>query len=281
MKITPITAGVGVIVETTPAEAADPANAPALLEAMNKYGVVVLPRIGMSDAQFVQMTENLGERHSLGYTADDSTASNQGIYRIALDKDDQTQLDFIKGNDFWHMDGTSYDVPGKATLLKCENPPSEGGDTGFANLHAAYEALPEEKKQKLKSLEVEHCMAAVGRRMYEHPTEDDFARWNAVVPPRRHPLVWQQNDGRCSLLIGSTANCIVGMDEEEGAALLDQLMEWATQPQFTYRHHWQKGDVVMFNNPALLHRSYPYEERAGRVMHRTTLLGTEPIRAAA
>lgn len=92
--------------------------------------------------------------------------------------------------------------------------------------------------------------------------------------------MWQQNDGRCSLLIGSTANRVIGMDEVYSLALLQKLMDWATQPQFTYRHHWPEGDVVMFNNPALPHRSYPYEEKAGRVMHRTTLLGTEPVRVA-
>ncbi|MBK6738453.1 MAG: TauD/TfdA family dioxygenase [Haliea sp.] len=90
-------------------------------------------------------------------------------------------------------------------------------------------------------------------------------------------LVWKQRDGRTSLLIGATADSIVGLPEQEGTAILQELLEWCTQERFTYRHHWQKGDLVIFNNPGLLHRSYPYNDAAGRVMHRTTLKGTEAI----
>jgi alpha-ketoglutarate-dependent taurine dioxygenase len=102
-----------------------PGMTEAILDALNAYGVIVFPEIHMSDDQFVAMTESLGDRHDLGVTQDSSDASNNGIYRIALDKDDKTQLDYIKGNDYWHMDGTVYDAPGKATLLKCERAPSE------------------------------------------------------------------------------------------------------------------------------------------------------------
>lgn len=123
----------------------------------------------------------------------------------------------MKGNDYWHMDGTSYAVPGKSTMLKCESPPSEGGDTEFANLFAAYEALPTERKRQLEGLRVIHCLAAVGRGIYAHPTQDDFARWNAVFPPTEHPLVWHQKDGRTSLMIGSTAHDVVGMVHRDGA----------------------------------------------------------------
>ena len=280
-EVIPTGAGLGARMNITAQEAADPANGAALLRAMEEHGVLILPEIGMSDAQFTRMTGNLGESHALGATDDDTSVSDQGIYRIALDKDDKTQLDFVKGNDFWHMDGTVYDTPGKSTLLKCERAPAKGGDTGFADLHAAYDALPDDRKAMLKGLEVEHCLAAVGRRMYDNPTAEDFARWNAVFPPRSHPLVWAQDCGRYSMVIGSTANRIVGMDDEAGAALLQELTDWATQPRFTYRHHWSEGDVVMFNNPALLHRSYPYDDSAGRLMHRTTIKGFEAIRPAA
>jgi alpha-ketoglutarate-dependent taurine dioxygenase len=181
------------------------------------------------------------------------------------------------GNDFWHMDGMSYSVPVKATLLKCESAPKQGGDTGFANLHAAYAALPAETKRRIAGLKVGHCLSASLRRLYESPTGDDFARWDAIFPRLEHPLVWRQDSGKSALLIGSTANDIAGVDEAEGRALLDELLEWSTQDRFTYRHTWRDGDLVIFNNPGLLHRSYPYEDDAGRVMHRTTLKGREAI----
>jgi alpha-ketoglutarate-dependent taurine dioxygenase len=273
--IEPITPSIGARITVAPEDILNDGVPAQIMAALNKYMVVVFSQIHMSDDQFVSLASALGEKRALGPTSDGSAASEKGLYRISLDKDDKTQLDFVKGNDYWHMDGTSYDVPGKGTMLKCESPPSEGGDTGFANLFAAYEALPEKRKRELEGLRVMHCLAAVGRKMYANPTEDDFARWDRVFPPIEHPLVWHQKDGRTSLVIGSTASGIVGMDHNAGAALLDELVDWCTADRFTYRHKWKKGDVVIFNNPGLLHRSYPYTEAAGRIMHRTTLKGVE------
>lgn len=248
-----------------------------ILEALNQYGVLLFPQIHLSDEALVALTTALGEMEAARVTADGSSPSSMGIYRIALDKEDKTQREYVAGNDYWHMDGTSYEVPGKGTLLKCETPPSKGGDTEFANLYAAYDALPEEKKRQLQPLHVIHCLEAVGRRLYDNPTDEDVARWNRVFPETEHPIVWKQKDGRTSLVIGSTASGIVGMSREDGEALLQELLDWCTRERFTYRHHWQKGDLVIFNNPGLLHRSHPYDEASGRVMHRTTLKGFEAI----
>lgn len=248
-----------------------------LLDALNRYNVLVFPQIDMGDDVFLQLTAAMGEKHENQVTADGSEASSKGIFRIALDKDDKTQREFILGNDFWHMDGMSYAVPVKATLLKCQQAPSEGGDTGFASLHAAWDALPERRKAQLRPLRVGHCLSASLRRLYESPTPEDFARWDAIFPRLEHPLVWTQRDGRSSLLIGSTANDIVGMSPGEGRALLDELLAWCVHERFCYRHSWRDGDLVIFNNPGLLHRSYPYGDGAGRVMHRTTLKGVEAI----
>ncbi len=271
----PITPGLGAWARMAADQIVDDGVPDRILEALNRFGVLVFPRINLSDQQLVALTGALGNMEAAKTTADGSGPSDLGIYRIALDKTDKSQREYVEGNDFWHMDGTSYRVPGKGTLLKCESPPSEGGDTEFANLFAAYEALPEEKKQQLEGLRVVHCLAAVGRRLYADPTADDLARWNGVFPPTEHPLVWHQQDGRTSLVIGSTADSIVGMSREEGRALLQELLDWCTGDAFTYRHHWQQGDLVIFNNPGLLHRSHPYDEAAGRVMHRTTLKGYE------
>ena len=282
IRIEPITPSIGANIYVAPEDVVKDGVPEQILRALNKHNVIVFPQINMSDEQFLALTAALGESNDGGKNADDgSDASNKGIYRIALDKDNKTQYEFIKGNDFWHMDGTAYDVPGKGTLLKCENPPAEGGDTEFANLFAAYEALPEDRKEQLEGIRVQHCMAAIGRRLYEHPTEEDFVRWHSVFPPTEHPLVWRQKDGRTSMVIGATANDITGMEHEKGLSFLNELLDWSTADRFTYRHHWNKGDLLIFNNPGLLHRSHPYNEAAGRLMHRTTLKGTEAIAEAA
>ncbi len=282
ITIEPANERLGAFVHVAAENVIDAGVPPQIMDALNRYGVLIFPEVGMTDEQFVDLTGALGEKHSLANTADGSETSNKGIYRIELDSKakDKNQLDYIRGNDIWHMDGTSYNIPGKSTLLKCERPASKGGDTEFANLFAAYEALPDARKAEIEDLRVIHCLEAIGVQLYDEPEEDDFARWNAMFPPTEHPLVWHQKDGRTSLLIGGTAHGIVGKSYEEGRKIIDGLIEWSTQPEFTYRHHWAKGDMVMFNNPGLLHRSHPYDEASGRIMHRTTLKGTEEIERA-
>lgn len=275
----PITPTIGAYVRVSADDVVKDGVPTQLWDALNKYMVLLFPQINMSDEQMLALTAALGDMEPAVNTADGSNQANKGIYRITLDDESKSKLqhEYVLGNDFWHMDGTSYKVPGKGTLLMCANPPSEGGDTGFANLFAAYEAMPEAMKQKIANLRVVHCMEAVGMKMYSTYTAEDKARWDAGFPPTEQPLVWKQKDGRTSLVIGSTALDIVGMPHEEGYALLQELVAWCSQEQFTYRHKWQKGDLVIFNNPGLLHRSYPYNEASGRLMHRTTLKGVEEI----
>jgi len=136
--IEPITPSLGAFVKVRAEDVLSEGAPQRILDALNAYNVLVFPEIHLSDDGFAELTGALGESHALAATDDGSAASNKGIYRIALDKDDQTQLDYVKGNDYWHMDGTVYDTPGKATLLKCESPPSEGGDTEFANFAACH-----------------------------------------------------------------------------------------------------------------------------------------------
>jgi alpha-ketoglutarate-dependent taurine dioxygenase len=281
LRIEPITPTIGAFVRNPADECVAEGMPAAILDALNRFNVLVFPEVDMSDETFLALTAGMGDKHDNTVTDDGSDASKKGIFRIALDKDDKTQREFIRGNDFWHMDGMSYPVPVKATLLKCESAPREGGDTGFANLHAAFAALPPERREILAGHKVGHCLSAALRKLYEHPTSDDFARWDAIFPRLEHPLVWTQEDGQSALLVGSTANDVAGMDEAEGRALLDELLAWSTQDRFTYRHKWRAGDLVIFNNPGLLHRSYPYDDTAGRVMHRTTLKGREATGAQA
>jgi alpha-ketoglutarate-dependent taurine dioxygenase len=277
IRFEPISAELGATVHVSSDDILEDGNPQRIGKALDDFGVLVFPQLFLSDEKLVTLTTALGEMEPARTTADGSGPAALGIYRIALDKQNVSQREYVEGNNYWHMDGTSYQVPGKATLLKCETPPAAGGDTEFAHLFTAYEALPQQKKQQLEGLHVVHCLEAVGRKLKRDPTPEDIGRWNTVFPPTEHPLVWKQRNGRTSLLIGSTANGIVGEDTESGRALLEELLEWCTQSRFTYRHHWRRGDLVIWNNPGLLHRSHPYDESAGRIMHRTTVKGTKAI----
>jgi alpha-ketoglutarate-dependent taurine dioxygenase len=281
LTIEPITPHIGANLHIDAADVLQPGVADEVLAALNRHHVLVFPQVHMNDDQFLGLTAAMGEKHDNLVHNDGSEASNKGIFRVALDKDEKVQRDIIKANDFWHMDGMNYAGPVKATMLKCQSAPKEGGDTGFALLHAAYDALPEETKERLAGLRVGHSIAAALSRLYDEPLAEDLARWDAIFPRMERPLVWKQACGKSSLLIGATAGDIVGMTPEDGRALVDELIAWVTQDQFTFRHKWTDGDLVIFNNPALLHRSYPYSDAAGRVMHRTTLKGHEPFESGA
>lgn len=272
-----ITPRIGAYVKVAAGDVLNPGVPEQIMDALNEYNVLVFPEVHMTDEQFVGLSDHFGEKHELALTQDGSETSAKGIYRIEKTDKDANQLDYIRGNDLWHMDGTIYNVPGKSTMLKCERPASEGGDTEFASLFAAYEALPEARKAEIEKLRVIHCFEAVGIRLYDAPTPEDFARWDAAFPETEQPLVWHQKDGRTSLLIGGTAHYIKDLPRAEGRKLIDELDDWCTQPQFTYRHTWTKGDMVMFNNPGLLHRSLPYAPESGRIVHRTTIKGMEEI----
>lgn len=119
-------------------------------------------------------------------------------------------------------------------------------------------------------------MAAAQALTHPDATRKQKDAWDRL-PAREHPLVWEHRDGRRSLLIGATAGQVVGMSPEDGRALLDDVLEWATQPQFVLRHRWQVGDLVIWDNTGLLHRALPYEPTSRRLMHRTTLAGDESV----
>jgi len=92
-----------------------------------------------------------------------------------------------------------------------------------------------------------------------------------------HPLVWTHRSGRKSMLLGATAGQVVGRPAERGRVLLDCLLEWSTQPRFVLRHHWRRGDLVVWDNTGMLHRALPYVPTSRRLMRRTTLVGEEAV----
>ena len=154
-------------------------------------------------------------------------------------------------------------MPNKATLLIAkELSPDDEGDTEFANTYAAYENLPDDEKRALEGVRVVHSFRATQR---------------LAMPDAEHPLVWVRRDGRRSMLVGSTTDHVVGMDPGEGRALLDHLLEWATRREFVVRHHWHRGDLVVWDNTGMLHRALPYEPTSRRLLHRTTLVGETPV----
>jgi alpha-ketoglutarate-dependent taurine dioxygenase len=253
------------------------ARAEELLALLAQHGVVVFPEIHVSDADLVAFSRLLGE------VTPNPTAEHEfpEIATITLDPAKTRELLawYRQGNFIWHIDGATEALPQRATLLSAQQvDDGDGGDTEFASTYAAYAALPDDEKEHIADLHVLHSFAAAQLRAHPDPTDEERAGWDRV-PTRVHPLVWSRRDGRKSLLLGATAQELVGMDPDEGRALLRRLEEWSTQPRFVVRHHWHRGDLVVFDNTGLLHRAMPFEPTSPRLMHRTTLVGTEPVTA--
>lgn len=198
------------------------------------------------------------------------------IFTVTLDPQKNRAAEYLKSTFFWHIDGATDEIPTKGTLLSARAVSDEGGDTEFAGTYAAYEALPEDEQARLSEIRVVHSLEASQRLMVPDPSEAQLAAWR-LRGARQHPLVWRHASGRRSLVLGATAERVVGMGIEEGRAFLGRLLEWATQPQFVYRHRWQVGDLVIWDNRGTMHRALPYAPASNRIMHRTTLEGDEAI----
>jgi alpha-ketoglutarate-dependent taurine dioxygenase len=206
---------------------------------------------------------------------------DEGIFKVTFDAEHNPEgRIFLRGTLEWHVDRTDLDVPPLGSMLTPRVIAPQGGQTEFANTYAAYDDLPEDDKRLVEGLRVEHRAEAAISKHVENPSPEQIAMWRRN-PPKSHPMVWQHESGRKSLLLGSTACKVVGMDEAESDALLERLTKWCEQPQFVYRHEWRMGDLVIWDNTGTMHRVVEFDMDCGRRLHRVTLEGWEPIKAAA
>jgi alpha-ketoglutarate-dependent taurine dioxygenase len=243
-------------------------------DALEERGVLVFPQLNVSDAEQLAFTQRLGARVDFLRVPGANVAAADTL-TLTLDKKINTEPDYVLGTFFWHIDGLTLDIPvPKATVLSARALSSSGGATEFANLYAAYDRLSDEEKQEFEGLRVIHTIEAAVRPVYGYPPQERIDRWRGMAPPMEHPLVWTHESGRKSLLLGTHADGIVGMPGPHGRALLWRLQQWAAQPDFVYRHNWQVGDLVIWDNQGLMHRVVPYTDPQ-RIMHRTSVGGTE------
>ena len=236
----------------------------ALLE---ERGVLLLPEINFTDEEQVAFTRTLGTVASEG---------EKGIYKVTMDKTENAYADYLKGAFYWHFDGFSSKEPILASLLSARRLAAEGGDTEFCNTYAAYEALSDEDKQAIENIKVVHTFAATQLYWNPEPSYEDL-KMGQSMGKFVLPLVWTHRSGRKSLVLGCSAEYIEGMDPFDSRALLVRLRDWATQPQFVYRHQWKVGDLVAWDNTGTMHRALSYALDSGRMMHRTKLEGEEPV----
>jgi alpha-ketoglutarate-dependent 2,4-dichlorophenoxyacetate dioxygenase len=256
----------------------------ALLAALHEHGVLALSGQDIDDGQQIAFSERFGplevsirkDRPRAANRPEISDISNVDEHGRLYAEGDERRA-YNVGNQLWHTDSSFKPVPAMASLLSGREvpPPGSGGETEFADLAAAWDALPEARRRELEGLVAEHSIVH-SRKLtgYGQFTEAELdmlkPAQQAVV--RTHPAT-----GRKNLYLASHAFRVLGRAEEEGRALLAELTEFATRPEFTYAHVWRPKDLVIWDNRRVLHRGRPWRDlEHPRVMRRTTVAGAGP-----
>lgn len=255
--------------------AADDELGAAVLQALEDNGVLVFRGLRIDPAAQVRFCRRLG---GIDHSSD-GHHEVAGIYPITLDTAKNSAAAYLRATFVWHIDGCTPvddECPQKATVLSAVQIAERGGETEFASAYAGYDALDDEEKRRFARLRVVHSLEASQRRVTPDPAPEELARWRSR-PTHEHPLVWTHRTGRKSLVLGASADYVVGMDLDEGRALLAELLDRATTPDKVYSHAWSVGDTVIWDNRGVLHRAAPYDSNSPREMLRTTVLGDEPI----
>jgi alpha-ketoglutarate-dependent 2,4-dichlorophenoxyacetate dioxygenase len=263
----------------------DKAGAAAIHAGMDRHAVLVFRDQPLTDAQQIAFTASLGkielntannvtrsDQRRLGYEMSD--ISNLDKDGKLLERDDRRR-GFNLGNRLWHSDSSFKAAASKYSLLSARVVPSAGGNTEFADMRAAYDALDPETKAEIEDLVTEHSLLfSRGQLGFTEFTAEELVKF----APVRHRLVRTNSaTGRRSLYLSSHIGGIVGWPVPEALAFVRDLVEHATQRQFVYAHAWRQHDLVMWDNRQTMHRARRYKETSEvRDMRRTTLEGDGP-----
>jgi alpha-ketoglutarate-dependent 2,4-dichlorophenoxyacetate dioxygenase len=259
----------------------------AAIEAgMDRHAVLIFPGQHITDEQQIAFSRNFGEiENSAGgnVTKPDqkrldplmNDVSNLGEDNRPLARDDRRRL-FNLGNQLWHSDSSFRAIPAKYSLLSGRTVAKKGGNTEFADMRAAYDALDTETTGLIEDLVCEHSLLySRGLLGFEATPEERAMFW----PVRQRLVRTHPVTGRKSLYLASHAGTIVGWPMPEARALLRDLTEHATQPQFVHVHRWRQYDLVMWDNRQTMHRVRRFDESEVRDMRRTTVAGDAPTAA--
>lgn len=261
-----------------------PADVAAVEAGMDKYAVLVLPGQNMTDEQQLAFTRNFGPLQEGANTTLTATTmrlggafadvSNLDKDNKRLERNDRRRMAAL-GNRLWHSDATFRIVPARYSLLSGRIVTRDGGNTEFADMGAAYDALDEATKAEIEDLVCEHSLIySRGQLGFTDFTDEERHRMRPVLHRlvRTHPVT-----GRKSLLLSAHIGAIVGWPRPEAMAFIRDLMEHATQPEFVYVHRWTKNDFVIWDNRTTMHRVRRFDDlNIVRDMRRTTTMSEGP-----
>jgi len=267
-------------------------EAAAIEAGMDRHAVLVFHDQNLTDEQQIAFSRNFGtiERAVGGNVTKDqdrrlsfdmADISNLDKENKVMARDDRRRM-FNLGNELWHSDSSYRAIPAKFSLLSARAIPSAGGNTEFADMRAAYDALDDKTRGEIEDLVAEHSL------MYSRGTlgfgEFTPEEQKTFAPVRQRLVRTHPASGRKSLFLASHAGTIVGWPMPEARAFLRDLTEHATQRRFVHAHRWRQHDLVMWDNRATMHRARRYDHTQVRDMRRTTIAGSAPtaeqVRAA-
>jgi alpha-ketoglutarate-dependent 2,4-dichlorophenoxyacetate dioxygenase len=255
----------------------DAGTAREIESAMDRHAVLIFRGQSLSEDEQIAFARafgplDLGLKKALKRTnrlkydesIDISNVDDRGAIASLATKKMYSQL----ANQLWHSDSSFQDPPARYSMLYSLVNPAKGGETEFADLRAAYDALPEDLKQNVADLRAQHYA------LYSRMNLGD-SNWTeeqkTAIPPVEWPLVRiHPGSGRKVLFVGVHATHVVGMHVGEGRLLLAELLEHATQREFVYRHSWRVGDLVMWDNRCVLHRGRRYDYTQRRELRRVS-----------
>jgi taurine dioxygenase len=247
-----------------------------LNKAFSEHSVLAIRDQALTPHQFVDAVQLFGEifqqhnsRFALPECPQIHYISNQDRYQ------DGTR--YIPGSGY-HTDHSNDAMPPKATVLLAIKLPDKGGDTQYVNMHRAYEDLSADMKKRIDGLKAIHVYQSKfsARKLMDLPADGK----DKLAQAMHHPIVRTHPEtGRKSLYINPIRiEGIVGMPESEALGLLDELLAHATQEKYQYRHKWQPGDLVMWDNRCLLHKANgDYDHGQTRYLYRVMLRGDAPF----
>jgi alpha-ketoglutarate-dependent 2,4-dichlorophenoxyacetate dioxygenase len=265
-------------------QALSPQQVAAIEAGMDKYAVLVFRRQPISDDEQMAFTRNFGEIEQAAggnITKANELRLKQGMVDVSnldrdgrpLDRNDRRRM-FNLGNRLWHSDSSYRAIPAKYSLLSGRVTATSGGNTEFADMRAAYDALDSETRALVENLVCEHSlMYSRGSMGFTDltPTEKEMFKPVRQRLVRTHPVT-----GRKSLFLSAHIGAIVGWPVPEALDLIRDLNEHATQRQFVHVHQWQPYDLVIWDNRQTMHRVRRFDETQPRDMRRTTVAGDAP-----
>ena len=256
----------------------------AITAAMDRHAVLVFPAQRFEDDQQLQFGSQFGEVEAVPTLVDQgrrrladgrvNDISNLGVDGQILAADDRRRM-YNLGNLLWHSDSSFKPTPAHYSMLHARVIPPEGGETEFADMRAAWDALPERLKARVKDLVTEHSLIFSRAQLgFDEFTPEERAR---CVPVPQRLVRRHAGSGRLSLYLSAHIGRIQGWPTPEAMALIRELTEQATRPEFVYGHTWHVGDLVVWDNRCTMHRGRPYEDKTyPRDMRRVTLSDSAP-----